>query len=540
MLVLPEARLVITPLKAPAWSIYLQTHPDQELVQFFLKGITQGFRIGFNYHSQQLKSSKKNLEGALSHPDVVQHYLRTEVNMGRLIGPLDNAYKLVTHISRFGVIPKSHQPNKWRLIVDLSHPVGLSVNDSIPKNLSSIVYITIDTAIQEILWLGKGTMLAKIDVKSAFRLMPVHPMDRHLLGMSWTDGIYIDTCLPFGLRSAPKLFNIMADLLAWILKQQGVSEVLHYLDDFLTIGPSSSHTCQQNLDIIKEICLQLGVPLAMEKVEGPTTSLCFLGINIDTEKMEARLPDDKLDRIRRLVHTWLRKRKARKREILSLVGLLQHATKIVRSGRTFVSRMYATAAKLKKMHYFTRLNRDFRSDLAWWHVFIHSWNGLSLLRCVSTVSLAFTVYTDVSGFWGCGACCGAQWLQWQWPQEWFPMSIMAKELVPIVFSCAVWGPQLSGRTILFRCDNSSVVAAVNKGTAKESIVMHLLRCLWFFTAFYDISLLCEHIAGKQNDLADHISRNHLQAFLCLNPQATFPTPIPPPLHQLLVSPSIDW
>ena len=540
MLVPPEARLVTTPLKALAWSIYLQTYPDQELVQFFLKGITQGFRIGFNYHSQQLKSSKKNLEGALSHPDVVQHYLRTEVNMGRLIGPLDNAYKLVTHISRFGVIPKSHQPNKWRLIVDLSHPVDFSVNDSILKNLSSIVYITIDTAIQEILRLGKGTMLAKIDVKSAFRLMPVHPMDRHLLGMSWTDGIYIDTCLPFGLRSAPKLFNIMADLLAWILKQQGVSEVLHYLDDFLTIGPSSSHTCQQNLDIIKEICLQLGVPLAMEKVEGPTTSLCFLGINIDTEKMEARLPDDKLDRIRRLVHTWLRKRKARKREILSLVGLLQHATKIVRSGRTFVSRMYATATKLKKMHYFTRLNRDFRSDLAWWHVFIHSWNGLSLLRCVSTVSLAFTVYTDVSGFWGCGACCGVQWLQWQWPQEWFPMSIMAKELVPIVFSCAVWGPQLSGRTILFRCDNSSIVAAVNKGTAKESIVMHLLRCLWFFTAFYDISLLCEHIAGKQNDLADHISRNHLQAFLCLNPQATFPTPIPPPLHQLLVSPSIDW
>ena len=105
MLVLPEARLVITPLKAPAWSIYLQTHRDQELVQFFLKGITQGFRIGFNYHSQQLKPSKKNLEGALSHPDVVQDYLRTEINMGLLIGPLDNAYKLVTHISRFGVIP---------------------------------------------------------------------------------------------------------------------------------------------------------------------------------------------------------------------------------------------------------------------------------------------------------------------------------------------------------------------------------------------------------------------------------------------------
>ena len=140
VLVPPEACRVKTPLKAPAWSIYLRTYPHQELVQFFLRGITEGFRIGFNYHTQQLKSARKNLEGALSHPGIVQEYLQTEIHMGRLIGPLDNSFKLVTQISCFGVIPKSHQPGKWRLIVDLSHPVGFSMNDSIPKNLSSIKY----------------------------------------------------------------------------------------------------------------------------------------------------------------------------------------------------------------------------------------------------------------------------------------------------------------------------------------------------------------------------------------------------------------
>ena len=107
-------------------------------------------------------------------------------------------------------------------------------------------------------------------------------------------------------------------------------------------------------------------------MEGPTTSLSFLGITLDTVKMEAHLPDDKLARMRHLVTTWLHKRSATKQEILSLVGLLQHATKIVNSGRTFVSHMYTTAAKLKEMHYFTRLNKEFRSDLAWWHVFLQS------------------------------------------------------------------------------------------------------------------------------------------------------------------------
>jgi len=140
------------------------------------------------------------------------------------------------------------------------------------------------------------------------------------------------------------------------------------------------------------------------------------------------------------------------REILSVAGLLQHATKIVRSGRTIVSHMYAAAAKPKKMHYFTWLNTDFHSDLAWWHVFLQSWNAINILCGVSNTSSDFTIYTHASGLWGCGACFSIQWLQWQWPSEWLPISTMAKELVPIVLSCAVWGPQLAA---LFRCDNTA-------------------------------------------------------------------------------------
>ena len=128
----------------------------------------------------------------------------------------------MAHISHFGVIPKCHTPNKWRLIIDLSHPAGHSVNDGIPKSLCSLSYVTVDTAIWHILNTGIGTLLAKIDIKHAFRLLPVHPADRHLLAMSWKGDLFIDTCLPFGLRSAPKLFNILADLLSWILQRKGI------------------------------------------------------------------------------------------------------------------------------------------------------------------------------------------------------------------------------------------------------------------------------------------------------------------------------
>ena len=118
-----------------------------------------------------------------------------------------------------------------------------------------------------------------------------------------------------------------------------------------------------------------------EKLEGPSQSLTFLGIVLDTQRMEARLPDDdKLLKVRTQLATWLGKKKDTKREILSLVGLLQHATKVVKSGKTFLSRMYWRAAKLRELHYYTKLTKYFRSDLQWWDVFINSWNGISFLE----------------------------------------------------------------------------------------------------------------------------------------------------------------
>ena len=65
---------------------------------------------------------------------------------------------------------------------------------------------------------------------------------------------------------------------------------------------------------------------------------------------------------------------------------------------------------------------------------------------------------------------------------------MSKELVPILISCAIWGTLLSSRQVLFHCDNTGVVAAVNKGSAREPLVIHLLRTLWFFVARFDIAI----------------------------------------------------
>ena len=219
------------------------------MVQFFLSGNANGFKIGHDYGSVYLKPTRKNLDNALHHKSVVTEYLQSEIDSKRMVGPFKKSEVSWVQVSRFRVIPKSHQPKKWRLIMDLSYPRGHSINDGIPKRLCSLSYISVDNAIDHIIQFGPGTLLAKIDVKNAFRLLFVHPSDRDFLAMEWENQIYFDTCLPFGLRSTPKLFNVQADMLAWIARQNRVTLSLHYLDDYLTMGPPGSYTCHHNFQI---------------------------------------------------------------------------------------------------------------------------------------------------------------------------------------------------------------------------------------------------------------------------------------------------
>ena len=114
-------------------------------------------------------------------------------------------------------------------------------------DLCSLSYVTVEDAARAVRAHGRGCLLAKVDVKQAYRMVLVHPEDRLLLGMSWEGALYVDTALPFGLRSAPKIFNALAGALEWMVRQEGVQWVLHYLDDFLLVGAPGSGQCEGDL-----------------------------------------------------------------------------------------------------------------------------------------------------------------------------------------------------------------------------------------------------------------------------------------------------
>ena len=170
------------------------------------------------------------------------------------------------------------------------------MNDGIEPEVCSVHSTSVDTACKRVVARGRGALLANFDVEGAFRTEPVHPDDRWLLGMKWEDKVYVDKVLPFGLRSAPKLYNAVADALLWILVHLDGVDGLHYLDNFLIFGdPNSSQSLQRAM----ARCAALGVPVAPGKTEGPSTRLVLLGIEIDTVSMSLQLPAAKLERLQR-------------------------------------------------------------------------------------------------------------------------------------------------------------------------------------------------------------------------------------------------
>ena len=146
--------------------------------------------------------------------------------------------------------------------------------------------------------------MAKIDVESAYRLVPVHPQDRLLQAVERDGAAYVDPMLPFGFRSVPKILNAVADALEWCIRHQGVRHVFHYLDDFIVIGAPDSAECEEALATLNHTCGKLGVPIADHKRDGPTTCLTYLGIEVDTAASQLRLPQDKLLRLQCLLAEW--------------------------------------------------------------------------------------------------------------------------------------------------------------------------------------------------------------------------------------------
>ena len=466
----------------------------------------------------------RNLISANQHPDVVKSNLCKEISLGRVAGPFSSSPLPNLQCHPVGVVPKKHS-SEWRTIYHLSYPEGDSINDYIPKDPYALQDVRVDDAIRILKSLGPGSFMAKTDLKSAFRLIPVHPEDWHLLGIYWQQQYYVDLYLPFGLRSAPFLFNQLSDALEWVLKHNyGLQHVLHILDNFFIAEPSRLQ-CLSSFSKLLRFFMSIKAPVVASKTLGPSQVLEFMGIELDSTRMEARLPEDKLRRARDLLNSFAKRRSVRLVELQSLIGTLQFACKAVVPGRTFLQCMINLTRGVPSRFHHIRLNKEFFRDLTMWKAFLAGWNGRSFfLDTTVTPSPDLELYTDASGSVGFGGYFRGQWFQGRWPPHMQlhrerGISIEWQELFPIVVACAIWFPHFSGKRVQFWCDNESVVAIINSGHSKAPRIMDLLRFLVLISMKHNFFVRARHVPGVSNEIADALSRFQDARFRAAAPKA---------------------
>jgi len=203
---------------------HLRDYPDRSLPNTLIGIRRYGARVGFVGHAKHTKHS--NHSSIHNHMDVIDKYIEKEVAAGRIreVHTPPSSY----FCSPLGLVPKKRDGKQtgWRMIFDLSYPHGRSVNDGIPKLYGTLQYESFQHALQVIARSGRNSLLLKKDLQAAFRHVSISPLDWHLLLFHWQGKYYVDTCLPFGLRTSPRLYNFFAEAIHWTLEHSLLRDYL--------------------------------------------------------------------------------------------------------------------------------------------------------------------------------------------------------------------------------------------------------------------------------------------------------------------------
>jgi hypothetical protein len=465
--------------------------------------ISFGANLGFI--GDQHPQSCKNLKSAAEHEVFVDSSIEVLTSSGHAAGPFPSPPLSNFRCSPLGVVGRKRNPNKLRVINHLSWPHNSSVNDGIPDSEACISYDMFERAVHDLIRSGRGSLMAKLDLKDAFRHIPVRAADWHLLGFHWGYKFFYLLVLAFGLKNAPYIFNLFAEALHWIIQRHIPAALRHYLDDFLLIFPTNTQNSLADAAVewVMGLGKELGLNFQDTKTVWPCTRLEFLGLELDSTTMEARLPIDKLIWLQDLLHSWSAKRTCTLLELQELLGFLQFTSQVIPLSRSFLRRLFDFSSKFSSPFTRRHIPSSARADLRWWLAFSSTWNGVRLL---SPSRPSVVVHTDASGRKGLGGIHANQWFASRAPRHYRNHDIQFKELYAIVQAVLRWGDMWGNHHVNFYCDNQAVVVWINSGTARPPDSMALIRLLSMLAACLNFSYSSIWIPSEENVLADAASR----------------------------------
>ena len=483
------------------WEAELKEDSDRD---FLLDGISSGFRI--TDENEILKpASCRNYKSATG-SDIrisVENQIISELEKGNYMFTTSKP----TIVSSLGAVPKKNS-DKIRLIHDCSRPCGFGVNSY--ATTSSFKYETVDKATH---LLPPHGYLSKIDLSSAYRVVPIHPDCYEATGLSWqfhfnsTPLHFVDTMLPFGASKSPEIFQRLSSAVTRMMCKRGFT-VISYLDDFLVIE-ADQKGCIEAHNILLALLQDLGFVINWDKVVPACQRITFLGIEIDSVNRVLSLPLVKLNELRLELTAWISKKKATKRQLQQLVGKLNWAARMIRGGRTFLRRLIDLICSVKRKHHHIRINTQARADIHWWTSFLQFFNGTASF--ISDKPVPNAKITSDACTVGGAAINDNDWFYANWAIDYphvMNASINMKELFTIIIAARRWASQWINQHVLVETDNTAAMYIINSGTCHNTQAMSWLRELFWLSAWHNFHITARHIPGVDNVHSDFLSRLH--------------------------------
>jgi len=526
-----------SPFIPPSWEALLSQYPGSLPVT--LAGILKyGCQIGYNgppqfILSQNLKSAQSGQSDQLDQSDQseISDKLISDLALRRVV--LRNpSFPFIS--SPLGLVPKGD--GGYRRIHHLSYPQGSSVNSHILEAASTIKYIKVTEIYKAILTAGRHCVIVKKDIKDAFRNVPVALNNQWLLGFSWNGQFYSETCLPFGLATAPLIFNLFGEGFHWILESWLFWTILHYLDDFIRIIPATQATpeflahSETDYHILTSL---LGIPENTSK-DASGTIVTTLGITLNTNNFQASLSLKKIAKAIRLTAAALAKQNMTLLEVQTIGGYLSWCAEVVRLGKVYLHHIWqflasfpisAKPSSLRKVPYNVRL------DFMWWHTLLPYFNGIYLFQ---EERPEICLYSDASQK-GLGAYFTSTSEDAIQQDNSFSMlvkddhlgqHINILELRAIQAAFLTWAQTWSQKTVIVHTDSDVAVWALTNHKAYGP-AFYPLRHILLLASTYDIIIQPVHISGITNVIADALSRFKWVQLANLCPYWQFPYPITP-------------
>jgi hypothetical protein len=509
------------------WEILRQYLDQYHDARFVIEGFKEGFSLGVK-DKPLLKPYTKLLPIKAS----LREKVKDEVQKGRIIGPFTAPPMRDLMISPISTIPKPNS-TKVRMIFNLSHPPGFSVNDNVKDSVRSVSYCSVSDVAR---WLlhndhTKEMYLAKADLTDAYRMVPIKKSEWHLLGMRVGEHLYIDRCLPMGASSSCHIFQRISDALAWIVVNKGPVEccVFNYLDDFLFIA-SGQERCNQVLSYFSRACDKTGIALSPQKTIKACQKLVFLGINVDAKNQCLSVPSEKVEQTLNQLQKFLTTPKPKVHLWQKILGKLTYLTYVVAAGRPFLGSVYGSLKGIlsQDRHRRRHINKEAREDLGVWMTFLKELPPERQFRMLEAAPEDFSIYTDASTSGGFGGIFGNAWFAGSWPAgHWQTRSIAFLELYPVYAALHTWTETFRDSTVAIYSDNQAVVDVLHKLYTKDKLLRQLLKPCTLTCLKNNIRISAYHIPGVENVGPDLLSRGKINEFLEKFPEASrSPTNIP--------------